>query len=175
MGSPLLHDTSLTGIHQRPVSAAVIAWSVAVTITDLRESTSAGTLVDGDANDRPEVDEETTDNMSGWVRCKPFDESARCLRAVRYRQVGARWRRSVLSFCTEPPHRGGLGAGGCGFRDDSSPEPSMRTHTHTHTHTHRTRTDVRRPHARRWRPGVVTSVAGYLGSSGRFTSRCRRG
>jgi len=36
MVSPVLHDTFLTGIHQRLVWAALIAWSVAVTIAELR-------------------------------------------------------------------------------------------------------------------------------------------
>jgi Protein of unknown function (DUF998) len=35
MLSPILHDTFLTGIHQRLVWAALIAWSIVVTITDL--------------------------------------------------------------------------------------------------------------------------------------------
>jgi hypothetical protein len=35
MLSPALHDTSLTGIHQRLVWAALIAWSAVVTITEL--------------------------------------------------------------------------------------------------------------------------------------------
>jgi Protein of unknown function (DUF998) len=36
MVSPLLHDTSLNGIHQRLVWSALLAWSVAVTVTELR-------------------------------------------------------------------------------------------------------------------------------------------
>ena len=35
MLSPALHDTFLTGIHQRLVWAALIAWSIVVTITEL--------------------------------------------------------------------------------------------------------------------------------------------